>query len=410
MMKRTAMLSVILACLLALLAISSVGHAAATIKVGIVDSYSGPAAVFGIDMRDGFRMGMNEINAAGGILGKKLEIVTRDEKFQPNLALAMAKELVMKEKVDMLMGTISSASALAISTFALKEKVPFFVTYSKSKKISGEKGHRYVFDMAENTTMAGNAAAAALAKKPYIKYWIAGDDMEYGHAICDSTWNRLKQLNPKVQLLGQTWWKVGETDFVPYITQIMAAKPDFMIMGNSGASVIGFQKAAKATGLIDKIPIYQHTAIEFAVLSSLGLEGPENVAGTASYLFYYPKTPENKAFVDKYKKANNRLPTMPSFYGYITAQFLAKAYQKAGKIDTEKMIDAMEGMTLEDTAIGKLQVRKCDHQLLLPTFYGMTKKVPEYKDHLIGVDIVTIPAGEGYPSCEQIMQERKTAK
>ena len=181
-------------------------------------------------------------------------------------------------------------------------------------------------------------------------------------------------------------------------------------MGNSGASVVAFQKAAKATGLIEKIPIYQHTAIEFAVLSSLGMEGPENVAGTANYLFYYPKTPENKAFVDKYQKEYKRLPTMPSFYGYVAAQFIAKAYQKAGTVNTEKLIDALEGMTLDNTAIGKLEVRKCDHQLLLPTFYGMTKKVPEYKDHLVGVDIVTIPAGEGYPSCGEIMQERKNAK
>ena len=409
-MKRSAMLSVILACLLTLFTFSSVGHAAATIKVGIVDSYSGPAAVFGIDMRDGFRMGINEINATGGVLGRKFEIATRDEKFQPNVALAMAKELVMKEKVDLLMGTISSASALAISTFAKQEKIPFFVTYAKSKKISGEKGHRYVFHMAENTTMAGNAAAAALAKKPYTKYWIAGDDMEYGHAICDSTWSQLKKLNPKVQLLGQTWWKVGETDFIPYITQIMAANPDYLIMGNSGASVIAFQKAAKATGLIEKIPIYQHTAIEFAVLSSLGMEGPENVAGTANYLFYYPKTPENKAFVDKYQKEYKRLPTMPSFYGYVAAQFIAKAYQKAGTVNTEKLIDALEGMVLDTSAVGRLELRACDHQLLLPTFYGMTKKVPEYKDHLVGVDIVTIPAGEGYPSCGEIMQERKNAK
>ncbi|MGD0660490.1 MAG: ABC transporter substrate-binding protein [Syntrophorhabdales bacterium] len=410
MTKGSALLSAIVVCLFVLFAGSSVGHTEATIKVGIVDSYSGPAAVFGIDMRDGFRMGINEINAKGGVLGRKFEIFTRDEKFEPNLALSMAKELVMREKVDLLMGTISSASALAISSLAKQEKIPFFVTYSKSNRISGEKGHRYVFDMAENTTMAGAAAAAALAKKPYVRYWIAGDDMEYGHAICESTWNELKRLNPKVQLLGQTWWKVGETDFVPYITQILAAKPDYLIMGNSGASVIGFQKAAKSTGLIERIPIYQHTAIEFAVLSSLGLEGPEGVAGTASYLFYYPKTPENKAFVDKYQKQNNRLPTMPSFYGYTTAQFIAKAYQKAGKVDTEKFIDAMEGMTLDNTAIGRLQVRACDHQLLLPVYYGMTKKVPEYKDHLIGVDIVTIPAGEGYPTCEQIMQERTKGK
>jgi branched-chain amino acid transport system substrate-binding protein len=409
-MKRFCLFSILFIGFIGLTLVSSLSHAAGTIKVGIVDSYSGPAAVFGIDMRDGFRMGINEINAKGGVLGKKFEIVTRDEKFQPAVALAMAKELVMKEKVDLLMGTISSASALAISDFAKKEKVPFFVTYAKSEKISGEKGHRYVFDMAENTAMAGRAAGSALAKKPYTKFWIAGDDMEYGHAICEATWNQLKKLKPEAQLLGQTWWKVGETDFVPYITQIMAAKPDYLIMGNSGASVIGFQKAVKATGLIDKIPIYQHTAIEFAVLSSLGLEGPENVAGTASYLFYYPKTPQNKAFVDKYQKMNNRLPTMPAFYGYVAAQFLAKGYQKAGKADTEKLIDALEGMTVDDTAIGKLQIRKCDHQLMLPVFYGMTKKVPEYKDHLVGVDIVTVPAGEGYPTCEEIAQAREKAK
>ncbi len=153
-------------------------QAGGTIKVGIVDSYSGPAAVFGIDVRDGFRMGINEINAKGGVLGKKFEIVTRDEKFQPNVALAMAKELVMKEKVDLLMGTISSASALAISDFAKREKVPILCTYAKSEKISGEKGHRYVFHMADNTLMVGKAAAAAIAKKPYTKFWIAGDDME----------------------------------------------------------------------------------------------------------------------------------------------------------------------------------------------------------------------------------------
>jgi branched-chain amino acid transport system substrate-binding protein len=380
------------------------------IKVGIVDSYSGPAAVFGVDMRDGFKMGVDAINAKGGVLGRKVEFVTRDEKFKPDIALSMAKELVLKEKVDILMGTISSASALAISDFAKKEKIPFFVTYAKSEKISGEKGHRYVFDMAENTSMAGRAAAAVLAKKPYVKYWIAGDDMEYGHAICDSVWNHLKSLNPKVQLLGQTWWKVGETDFVPYITQIMAAKPDFLIMGNSGASVISFQKAAKATGLIAKIPIYQHTAIEFAVLSSLGLEGPEGVVGTASYMFYYPQTPENKAFVAAYRKVYNRYPTMPAFYGYSAAQFIARAYQKAGRFDKEKFIDALEGMVLETSAIGPLELRACDHQLLLPVFYGTTKKVPEYKDFLIGTDIITVPPKDGVPSCEDVLKARAKTK
>jgi len=408
-MKRFTVRFLIFSCAM-VFCLTSFAFAAKPIKIGIADSYTGPAAIFGLDMRDGLRMGINEINAKGGVLGTKIEIVTRDEQFKPDLALAMAKELIMKENVDLLMGTISSASALAISDLAKREKIPFLVTYAKSEKITGELGHRYVFSMADNTAMAGRAAGDAIAKKGYTKFWIAGDDMEYGHAICEATWNQVKKINPKAQLLGQTWWKVGETDFVPYITQIMAAKPDYIILGNSGASVIGFQKAAKATGLIQKVPIYQHTAIEFSVLTSLGLDGPENVAGTASYIFYYPKTKENKAFADKFQKLYGRLPTMPAFFGYVTAEMVAKAYQKAGAVNKEKFIDALEGMTVEGTALGKLQVRKCDHQLLYPIFYGMTKKVPEFKDHLVGADIVTVPAGTGYPTCEEIAQLRAKAK
>ena len=236
-------------------------YAADTIKVGIVDTYTGPATTFTLDVLDGFKVAV-KINAQGGVLGKKIEYTTRDEKFKPDIGLAMAKELVMKERVDVLMGTVNSATALAVSDLAKKEKIPFFVTFSKSDKIIGRKGHRYVFDMNENTEMAGRAAAVALAKMPFVKYWIAGDDYEYGHAIADAVWNNLKKVKPQVQKIGESWWKVGEADFTPYITQILAAKPDFIIVATGGSGMVNFQKAAKATGMSQKIPFYQHTAIE----------------------------------------------------------------------------------------------------------------------------------------------------
>jgi branched-chain amino acid transport system substrate-binding protein len=389
---------------------TSFSFAASTIKIGVVDAYTGGAAPMCLDNLNGFKMAVDAINAKGGVLGKKIVYVVRDDKFKPDISLAMAKELVMKEKVDILVGTISSAAALAVSDFANKEKIPFICTGAKSEKITGEKGHRYVFQTDENTTMPGKAMAQVLAKKPYTKYWIAGDDMEYGHAITDAVWNNLKALNPKVQLLGQTWWKVGETDFGPYITAIMAAKPDFLILGNSGASVIGFQKAAKATGLSQTIPLYQHTAIDLAILLGNGLDGPEGVYGTGGYLFYYPQTPENKAFIAEYRKIYSKYPTMPSFYGYVTGQFIAKAYQKAGSTNREKFIDALEGMVLENTAVGRLELRKCDHQTMLPTFVGVTKKVPEYNEFLIGTDIVTVSALDSVPSCEQVLKTRAAAK
>jgi branched-chain amino acid transport system substrate-binding protein len=384
---------------------ASCSFAGDTIKVGFVDTYTGPASVFTFDVLDGFKMAVNKANAKGGVLGKKIEIVTRDEKFKPDIALAMAKELILKEGVDILIGTINSGSSLAISGFAQKEKIPFIVTYGKSDKIGGEKGHRYVFVATENTQMAGRAAATALAKKPFLKYWIAGDDYEYGHAIADDLWKQLKTLKPGVQKIGESWWKVGETDFTPYITAILAAKPDFIIVATGGSGMVNFQKAAKATGLEKKIPFYQHTGIELSVLEPQGQDAPEGVYGTANYLFYYPATPGNKAFVEEFRKNYNRYPKAGALYGYAVGGLLEKAYAKAGKVDKEKLIDALEGMVV-DSPVGKLELRACDHQLLLPIFFGVTKKSPQYP-FLIGSDIVTVSPKDYMVSCKDIMALRK---
>ena len=384
--------------------IAAPGIAGDAIKVGLVDTYTGPATTFTSDVLDGFKLAADRINAKGGVLGKKIEHVTRDDKFKPDIGLTMAKELILKENVDILMGTINSASALAISDFCRKEKVPFLVTFSKSDKITGEKGHRYVFGMNENTEMAGRAAAKALSKKPYVRYWIAGDDYEYGHAIASGVFDHLKSLNPKVQLLGQSWWKVGETDFTPYITQILAAKPDFVIVATGGGGMVNFQKAAQATGVNKRVPFYQHTAIELSTLAPQGQSAPEGVYGTANYLFYYPETKENQAFVEEFRKAYNRYPKSGALYGYMAAHFIAKAFGKAGKVDREKFVDAMEGMAL-DSPVGPLTMRACDHQILLPVFFGVTKKSPQY-EFLVAGDVVSVPAKEYMPPCEEIQKAR----
>ena len=112
---------------------------AKNIKVGIIDCYSGPAAVYGIDALNGFKLGVQEINKKG-VLGKKIEFSTRDTKFKVDLALNMAKELVLRGDVDLLVGTINSGAALAVSeAVAKKEKVPFIVWISKSENITGKK-------------------------------------------------------------------------------------------------------------------------------------------------------------------------------------------------------------------------------------------------------------------------------
>jgi len=374
------------------------------IKIGIIDTYSGPPTTYTYDVRDAFKLAIDEINAKGGVLERKIEFTTRDDKFKVDICLSMAKELVMMEKVDILMGTINSAGTLAVSEFCKTEKIPFLVTFSKSDKITGEKGHRYVFSITENTAMIGKAAAAGLAKKPYVKYWIAGDDYEYGHALADGVWGNLKKLKPGVELIGQSWWKVGEPELTPYLTAISAAKPDAVIFATGGASMVNAMKAAKATGFAEKIPMFIHTATEHSTLAPLGLDAPERIIGTSNYHFYYPNTPKNKAFAKAFKDAYGREPKVGALYGYLAAHFITKALEKAGKIDREKFINALEGMKV-DSPVGIVEMRGYDHQAMLPMFMGVTKKVPEYP-FLIASDIATIPAKDVMPSIKEIKKAR----
>jgi branched-chain amino acid transport system substrate-binding protein len=383
----------------------TVSSHAANIKVGFVDTYSGPASVYTFDVVDGFKMGIQATNAKGGVLGRKIEYTTRDEKFKPDVGLAMAKELVMREKVDILAGTINSGTTLAVSDLAKKEKIPFFCTFAKSEKITGEQGHRYVFGVAENTRMIGKATAFAIAKKPWTKFWIAGEDYEYGHAVGEGSWRAIKAMKPEAQLLGQTWWKVGEADLAPYITPILQAKPDMLYMATGGSGNLNFLKLAKSMDLMKQMNLFLHTSIEMSNLQPLGKDGPEGVWGTVNYLYYYPETPENKAFVNEFQKMYSRPPKVGALYGYALSQLIAKAYQKAGKIDKEKFITAMEGLVV-DSPVGKLEMRACDHQLMLPMFFGVTKKSPQH-DYLIAGDLQTISGKDYLPTCEEIKKVRK---
>ena len=154
-----------------------------------------------------------------------------------------------------------------------------------------------------------------------------------------------------------------------------------------------------------RLPVYMHTATDHAVLKPLGLEAaPEGVMGTMDYHFYYPGTPANKAFVKAFQDVNGAPPGFPAFHAYITAHFIAEAFKKAGAIDKEKFINALEGMVI-DSPGGKIEMRACDHQAVLPMYLGVTKKVPQY-NHLISSNIVTLSGKDVMPSCEEIKKAR----
>jgi branched-chain amino acid transport system substrate-binding protein len=163
-------------------------------------------------------------------------------------------------------------------------------------------------------------------------------------------------------------------------------------------------KAIKATGMAEKVPIWIHTATDHAVLKPLGAEAPEGIMGTMDYHFYYPDTPANNAFVKAFQDAYGVPPGFPAFHGYITAHFIAEGFRKAGALDKEKFIDAVEGLQI-DSPGGKVEMRACDHQATLPMYLGVTKKVPEY-DFPVSTDIVALSGEQVVPTCEEVKKSR----
>jgi branched-chain amino acid transport system substrate-binding protein len=384
------------------------------IKIGIIDSYTGPAAHITKQALNAWQMAVEEFNAKGGLKGRKIEIITRDDKFKVDEAVAHARELVLKEKVDFLAGTINSGGALAVSEFAKSKKKIFMAHLSYTHRLTGELGHRYVFRSCTSADVMGRSGGYYAGTKPYKKWYIIGDDYEFGHSMADNFLKGLKKKNPEAVVIGEAWPKVGETDYTPYLSAMMAQKPDAVFGAWGGSALVPFPKQAKMFGLFEKMPFFAYFLSDSIFPRVLKESYPVGIYSGNSYLWYYPETKANKEFVQKYLEYTTKkgepepYAAEAVFAGYTGARFLMEAMLKAKSAKTEDVINAMEGLTLQ-TASGPVTMRACDHQVISPVFWGQIASLPNYPFPVMK-DLYTISAGEVAPTCEEIAASRKGQK
>ncbi len=373
------------------------------IRIGVINGYPAPFASYGTDMVDGVKLAISEINGKGGVNDSMLECIVGSG----SPGLGEVKDLVLKEHAKVLVGSLSGDVALTVADFARDQKIPFLETFSDDETPVEATARPYVFHMHETGRMGAAAAAILFHEKLFTKYWVAGEDDDYGHALGRTFWNGIKKLEPEFQLLGESWWKPGETDLSPYIDRILAAKPQFLVVATRGLDTVNFQKAAKALGFTEKIPFYQHSVTDITMSRQLGADAQEGVYGTTSYLFYNPSIPANKAFVDAFRKAYGRYPGSGAFYGYVSVMFVSEGMKKTGVVDGAKLVAAMEGMRLSGP-VGTVAMRPCDHQLALPVFLSKTSRDQAYPDFLMSNTIQGMPAGYYMEACGE--EPRTAAK
>jgi branched-chain amino acid transport system substrate-binding protein len=369
--------------LLALVLVAPFGaEAQKPIKVGFPMILSGPGALFGEPASKGAQMFVDEINAKGGVLGRKIELLPRDTKGNADEAVRVSRELILKENVDFLVGTLTSAEGPAVSVVAKENKIVFIAPIPKTDQLTAaDKLHPYVFRVAANTTMEGRSAAEIVAKWPVTKIGTISPDYAYGQDVTKSFVEHLKKIKPSVQIVDQQWPKLGEPDYTPFINAQMAKKPDAVFSSLWGGHFVNFSKQAKPLGYFDALK-YNFIGVGEAAspesTKTMGKDYPVGIWGNSYDAFYWAETPAHRDYVARLSKyLKDEYPSSWAIQGWIGMAFLTEAIKKAGGTDSDKVSKALLGLSI-DTPIGKQTIREKDHQANRGQLYGKTVMDPKY--------------------------------
>ncbi|WP_248310278.1 ABC transporter substrate-binding protein [Bosea sp. 117] len=352
-----------------LLAFSICGQARAAdpIRIGELNSYKAQPA-FLDPYKKGMELAVDEINAAGGVNGRQLELITRDDGGNPGDAIRVAEELVTREKVDVLAGTFLSHIGLAVAGYADKRKVFFLAAEPLTDKITWSDGNRYTFRLRASTymqvAMLMPEAVAAQKKRWALVY----PNYEYGQSAVDTFKKLLKAAQPDVEFVAEQATPLGKLDAGPVVQAIADAKPDAVFNVLFAADLAKFVREAQTRGALEGVFVASLLSGEPEYLDPLKGEAPVGWVVTG-YPWYAIDTPEHKAFLDAYRAKYNDYPRLGSVVGYTTIKSLAAGFAKAGGTDTEKLVEAFKGLEVAGP-FGPFQYRASDHQATMGAFVG----------------------------------------
>jgi branched-chain amino acid transport system substrate-binding protein len=387
---------------LAVLAALAAGTAQAqgTIKIGELNSYKSQPA-FLEPYRRGWEMALEEVNAAGGVLGRKLEVVSRDDGGNPGDAVRVAEELITREGVSMLAGTFLSHIGLAVTDFARQKKVFFLAAEPLTDKITWQNGNRYTFRLRPNTYMQSAMLVPEAAKLKKKKWVVVYPNYEYGQSAAATFKAMLKKLQPDVEFLPDQATPLGRIEAGAVVQALVDAKPDAIFNVLFGADLSKFVREGNTRQLFKGREVVSLLTGEPEYIEPLREEAPVGWIVTG-YPYYGIQTDEHKKFFLAYYRKYNEYPKLGSVVGYSTIISIAEGIRKAKSTDTEKLIAAFSGLTFM-SPLGKVTYRAIDHQSTMGAYLG--------KPNLEGnkgvmTDYVYLDGAKYLPSDEEVKKLR----
>jgi branched-chain amino acid transport system substrate-binding protein len=351
------------------LGIAAGAQAQAPIRIGELNSYKAQPA-FLDPYKKGWELALEEINAGGGLIGRKVEVVSRDDNGNPGDAVRVAEELVSREKVDLVFGTFLSHIGLAVTDFAKQRKVFFLAAEPLTDKITWQNGNRYTYRLRPTTYMQTAMLVPDAAKLKKKRWAIVYPNYEYGQSAAATFKQLLKAAQPDVEFVAEQAPALGRVDAGAVVQALADARPDAVFNVLFGADLAKFVREGSTRGLFKDRPVVSLLSGEPEYLDPLRDEAPEGWIVTG-YPWYGIDTPHHKRFLEAYQKRWNDYPRLGSIVGYSSMMSIAAGIRKAGSTDTEKLIAAFKGLNV-DTPFGPMIYRPEDNQATMGAYVGLT--------------------------------------
>ncbi len=345
-------------------------HAQGVIKIGEINSYKAQPA-FLEPYKKGMELAIEEINAKGGVIGKKLELVSRDDNANPGDAVRVAEELISREKVDVLAGAFLSNTGLALTDFAKQKKFFYLAAEPLTDKIVWSNGNRYTYRLRPSTYMQVAMLVPEAVKLKKKRWAVVYPNYEYGQSSVATFKQLLKAAQPDVEFVAEQAPPLGKVDAGSVVQALADAKPDAIFNVLFGADLSKFVREGNTRGLFKDREVVSVLTGEPEYLDPLKDEAPTGWVVTG-YPWYGVKTPEHKAFLDAYQAKYKDYPRLGSVVGYSAIHSIAEGIKKAGSTDTEKLITAFKGLELM-SPFGKFHYRAQDNQSTMGAYVGKTK-------------------------------------
>lgn len=358
---------------------ASVVRAAEPIRIGELNSYTTFPA-FTVPYRNGWQMALDEINAGGGVLGRPLEVISKDDGGKPGDAVTVANELVSRDRVVLLFGTLLSNVGLAVADFAAQRKVPFIAAEPLTDAIVWEKGNRYTFRLRPGTFVQAAMLAEEAAKLPARRWATIAPNYEYGKAAVAAFRMLLSQRRPDIEWVGEQWPALNKIDAGSTVQALAASEPEAIFNVTFGTDLAKFVREGENRGLFEDRAVASMLAGEPDWIDPLGAEAPEGWIVTG-YPWYSLETPEHVAFRTAYMDRFQDYPRLGSVVGYTAMHAAAQALAKAGSTEADALVDALRGLSMM-SPLGRIEFRAVDQQSTMGTFVG-TLTVQDQKPRMV---------------------------